>query len=121
MRRRLSLAAPLALLFALHPLAMTPASAQAVTCFGVAATIVGTNNDDVLVGTPGRDVIVGLGGNDTIQGLGGNDLICGGDGSDDIDGGDGNDSIHGDAFGPELGIRRAVARSGHGLRSVSRG
>jgi hypothetical protein len=31
------------------------------TCFGVPATIVGTERNDVLIGTPGDDVIVGLG------------------------------------------------------------
>jgi hypothetical protein len=31
-------------------------------CFGFTATIVGTNNDDVIRGTEGNDVIVGLNG-----------------------------------------------------------
>ena len=62
-------------------------------CFGEAATIVGSEENDVLTGTPERDVIVGLGGNDRIKGLGGDDLLCGGDGNDKIKGGGGNDQI----------------------------
>jgi len=63
------------------------------TCNGEAATIVGSNGDDVLVGTIGRDVIVARGGDDVITGLGGNDLICGGFGNDVIDGGPGDDAL----------------------------
>ena len=61
----------------------------------MAATIIGTEGDDVLTGTAGPDVIVGLGGADTIRGEDGADLICGGDGDDVIDGGSGNDQIVG--------------------------
>lgn len=56
-------------------------------CFGVPATIIGTEGPDLLHGTAGDDVIVGLGGSDTIFGGDGNDLICGGDGDDRIYGG----------------------------------
>jgi serralysin len=52
---------------------------SSTTCFGQAATIVGTEGDDVLRGTDGADVISGLGGTDIIDGLGGADLLCGGD------------------------------------------
>ena len=82
-----------------------PAGAQAgATCDGQAATIVGTDGDDVLAGTEGADVIVGLGGNDRIDGLDGDDVICGDEGNDTIRagrgedtvlGGDGNDVIRG--------------------------
>lgn len=65
------------------------------TCFGTAATIVGTAGADILVGTSGADVIVGLGGDDVIFGLGGDDRICGGPDADRIDGGSGNDLISG--------------------------
>lgn len=71
------------------------AAAADLTCFGVPATIVGTERNNTLVGTAGDDVIVGLGGNDSIDGRGGNDLICGGPGNDNIRGGDGNDRIDG--------------------------
>ncbi|MGH9892710.1 MAG: calcium-binding protein, partial [bacterium] len=76
---------------------ISPAVAQAPTCAGVAATIVGTpgNANDVLVGTEGDDVIAGLGGNDEILGRGGNDTICGGAGADRILGGPGDDLILG--------------------------
>ncbi|CAG0992925.1 hypothetical protein GPROT1_03181, partial [Gammaproteobacteria bacterium] len=63
------------------------------TCFGLPATVIGTDGNDVLNGSPRDDVIVGLGGNDVINGLGGNDVICGGDGNDILAGGAGNDRL----------------------------
>ncbi len=63
------------------------------SCFGVAATIVGTVGSDTLNGTAGDDVIVGMGGNDTVNAGGGNDLVCTGAGADTINGGSGNDNI----------------------------
>jgi len=85
---------------------------SSTTCFGQAATVVGTEGDDVLTGTDGADVISGLGGTDVIDGLGGADLLCGGDNplvirspqqefdpewqvSEVLRGGDGNDRIDG--------------------------
>ena len=62
---------------------------------GLAATIVGTEGNDVLSGTPGRDVIAGLGGDDMVSGLAGNDVICGGPGNDTLKGGKGNDELYG--------------------------
>lgn len=68
----------------------------------VLATIIGTNQDDVLTGTAFADVINGLAGNDQIDGGAGNDIITGEDGSDQIydsfgddqvDGGNGDDII----------------------------
>jgi Ca2+-binding RTX toxin-like protein len=64
-------------------------------CFGYEATIIGTEDDDVLVGTPGQDIIIGLGGNDLIRGLGGDDLLCGGEGNDRVMGDDGDDLVKG--------------------------
>src|SRR5687768_13020060 len=59
-----------------------PSGAWAVedqlTCFGKAATMIGTAGDDLIIGTSGDDVIVGLDGRDRIEGLAGADLICGG-------------------------------------------
>src|ERR671919_354599 len=76
-----------------------PASAVP-TCFGKAATIVGTNRDPgkpvELNGTPRNDVIVGLQGWDLIDGRGENDLICGGGGDDYIKAGAGNDKVRGE-------------------------
>ncbi len=61
------------------PLAAAADNAAAVpTCFGRAATIVGTDGDDVLTGTEGDDVIVGLGGTDTIIPRAGDDRVCAG-------------------------------------------
>lgn len=69
--------------------------ASVVLCDGAAATIVGTERDDVITGTPGRDVIAGLGGRDRIDGRGGDDIICGGAGNDVIVGGSGSDRLFG--------------------------
>jgi Ca2+-binding RTX toxin-like protein len=66
-----------------------------MTCMGMPATIVGTDQNDVLNGTSGADAIVGLRGNDVINGLGGNDIICSGLGLDSINGGDGDDKLLG--------------------------
>lgn len=78
------------------------------TCAGLPATIVGTDQRDVLKGTDGDDVIVGLGGNDVIRGLDGNDTICGySDGNvprrfseqaDHLTGGSGNDRLVGTSW-----------------------
>jgi hypothetical protein len=65
------------------------------SCFGVPATIIGTDRNDIIPGTPDNDVIVGLGGNDVINGMGGNDLICGGDSNDILTAGSGNDKLDG--------------------------
>jgi hypothetical protein len=65
------------------------------TCDGLAATILGTEGDDVLMGTKGPDIMVGLGGNDVLRGLGGNDVMCGDNGRDRLFGGTGNDMLNG--------------------------
>jgi Ca2+-binding RTX toxin-like protein len=80
-------------------------------CFGVQATIVGTNGPDRLNGTPGRDIIAALGGNDVINGRGGNDFLCGGKGNDQIRGRTGKDRLDGGVAGissMEVGIRTGV-------------
>lgn len=74
---------------------MPPPPPSPPTCFGQAATIVGTSGDDVIDGTSGPDVIVGLGGDDIIRGLAGDDVICGNAGDDQLLGGQGNDQIAG--------------------------
>jgi len=65
------------------------------TCGGLVATLVGTNNDDVLNGTKHPDVIVARGGADTIYGKGGGDIICAGSGKDTVFGGRGGDTVYG--------------------------
>jgi hypothetical protein len=70
-------------------------ASELVTCGGLAVTIFGTSDDDVLTGTSEVDVIHGMEGNDTINGLGGDDVICGGPGRDIVSGGDGNDKLYG--------------------------
>lgn len=72
------------------------------SCFGVRATIVGTEAGEVLDGTAGNDVIVALGGDDIIDGKGGKDFICGEGGADSIDGGSGPDKIDGGDGGDHL-------------------
>jgi Ca2+-binding RTX toxin-like protein len=78
-------------------LALTSASGTAqslaVTCFGVDATIVGTEEDDALFGTPGPDVIATLGGDDSVISGAGDDRICTGAGNDAVLAEEGNDSI----------------------------
>ncbi|MGH3359452.1 MAG: calcium-binding protein [Nocardioidaceae bacterium] len=70
------------------------ATAQAsVRCDGHRATIVGTDDKDIIEGTPRRDVINTLKGRDSVKGLGGRDIICGGNGGDDLSGGPGDDRI----------------------------
>lgn len=58
------------------------------------ATIIGTNNNDVLVGTGNADIFDGLGGNDIMRGRGGDDIFLGGDGADVMRGGSGFDTIN---------------------------
>src|SRR6188472_338181 len=72
--------------------------AQAASCDGKHATIVGTAGNDVIVGKKASDVIYGGGGNDRISGgPNGNDTICGGPGDDKLQGGRGFDNLNGEA------------------------
>lgn len=82
----------------------------AVTCRGVAATIIGTPGGDVLVGTGGPDVIVGLGADDTIRSLAGRDLVCAGPGTDFVASGSAADRVFGAA-----GADRLLGRGGPDL------
>ncbi|HVM05660.1 MAG TPA: Ig-like domain-containing protein, partial [Acidimicrobiales bacterium] len=50
------------------PPTTTTTTPGALTCDGLAATIVGTPGDDRITGTPERDVIVALGGHDMVHG-----------------------------------------------------
>ena len=70
------------------------------TCAGLAPTIRGTDNSEVLRGGNGRDVIMGLGGDDTIDGLNGDDVVCGGAGDDMLRGQNGDDTVLG-GFGDD--------------------
>ncbi len=95
MTRLVKYSAGVAAVVAAACLVNIPAAEAAPTCFGQAATKVGTAGNNTLNGTAGVDVIMGMGGNDTINGLSGNDLLCGGKGSDVINGGFGNDRLGG--------------------------
>ncbi len=88
------------------------APGEVFRCRGMAATIVGTEGDDVLVGTRGADVIYADDGDDIVRGGGGADIICGGTGNDQLwgnagrdglFGGPGNDVLRGGRGGDELG------------------
>jgi hypothetical protein len=85
-----------AMLLASLALAMTSAAAAEARCKGRRATIVGTNDGEVIEGTPKVDVIVARGGNDIIYGRGGHDIICGGFGNDRLVGGAGKDWLKGE-------------------------
>ena len=67
----------------------------AYRCDGLAATIVGTEGDDIIDGTAGDDVVVALGGNDTIRTRRGHDVVCAGAGDDLVIGGSGKDLLFG--------------------------
>jgi Ca2+-binding RTX toxin-like protein len=69
------------------------AQSVAVACFGVEATIVGTEGNDQIFGTAGPDVIATLGGDDSVAAGAGNDRICTGAGSDGVLAEEGDDSI----------------------------
>jgi Ca2+-binding RTX toxin-like protein len=83
------------------------------SCDERAATIVGTNGDDILKGTPGADVIVGLDGNDMLYGNGGNDRLCGNQGDDTLYGADGADVL--------VGNEGADVMHGYGGGDILRG
>lgn len=81
------------------PVSAPAVHAEAPTCDGLAATIVGTNGDDRLVGTPGDDVIAALAGNDEVDGGAGDDVVCGDAGADVLTGGEGADRLVGGTNG----------------------
>lgn len=98
---------------------------RAVSCRGVAATLIGTPGPDSLVGTAGADVIAALGGNDAIVSLAGADLVCAGGGNDRVVSGTAADRVFGDGGrdrllgrgGPDLlagGARNDVLKGGGG-------
>ncbi len=95
-----------AVVAAVSALPSGPATAQAPTCFGRAATIV-ARPGVVTYGTSGADVIVGTWGPDEIRGRGGGDLICALEGDDRVYGSFGPDTI-------DLGPGRDFARGGPG-------
>ena len=78
------------------PAASGPALAAPPRCQGITATIVGTQDGELIRGTRGRDVIVARGGADRVVAGDGNDLVCGGAGDDTILGGGGRDRLFGD-------------------------
>lgn len=103
---RAALHGPLgALLIALGGLWLVPAEADEVpTCFGVPATVVGTDGPDILAGSDEQsDVIWGGGGDDVLDGgdfYGSDDfpdLVCGGPGDDRVLGSAGDDELGGGA------------------------
>lgn len=69
----------------------------ALATVAYAATINGTNGDDVLLGTGSKDTITAKGGDDLVFGNQGNDRIVGGLGHDELLGGNGADDIDADS------------------------
>lgn len=65
------------------------------TCDGLAATIRGTDGNDVIEGTTGRDVIHAGDGDDVVRSLEGDDVVCLGGGDDYVEGGPGQDRLIG--------------------------
>ncbi len=87
------------------------------TCDGRTATLVGTDEDDVIEGTDGDDVIVALGGRDTVRAGAGDDVVCGGDGGDVLEGGPGADRLFGelgDTTHDDGGLAADLLRGGPG-------
>ncbi len=82
---------------------VSPASAEAYSCNGKAATV------------------VGLGRHDDIDGRSGNDITCGGSGNDEIDGGSGHDEIDGEADADRIrgGSGRDELSGGSGADKIS--
>lgn len=60
-----------------------------------AATINGTEENDVLAGLGGSNTLQGFGGNDSLTGNGGDDTLNGGNGNDTLSGGAGFDRLNG--------------------------
>ena len=73
----------------------TPTPAP-LACDGIPATIIGTDQSDILEGTPGTDVVLALDGNDLILALAGHDVICAGPGDDLVVAGRGDDRVWGE-------------------------
>jgi|GEM_PF-6632507 len=73
------------------------ATADYVTGFGGADSLVGGAGDDVLSGDAGNDYLRGDAGADTLRGGTGNDTVSGGDGADQLYGDAGDDRLYGGA------------------------
>jgi Ca2+-binding RTX toxin-like protein len=110
------LASLLTMLVVVVPGGASIASAATPTCFGKAATILGTEGRERIEGTSEDDVIIGLGGRDIIFAGEGDDLVCGVRG-DVIDGGPGNDSMSG-GRGPDFVTGPPTASEADDLRRV---
>lgn len=82
----------------------------------LAATITGTNDDELLRGTDGNDTISAAGGRDVVQALAGDDTVSGGWGRDRVFAGAGNDTVDGDR-----GNDRVFGAAGNDSLSGSQG
>lgn len=98
--------------------ALVPATSSAPTCFGAAATIVVSSEEDVF-GTTGDDVIVstsqGLAGR--VFALEGNDKVCAAGGQ--VDAGPGNDSVQ--SLAPASGSLTTILGPGNDVYVGSEG
>ena len=78
----------------------------------LAATIVGTDNDETLIGTRYADFIRAEGGNDVVRGLGGPDQLYGNEGRDEVVGGYGEDKLYGGNGNDRLRSQDIFSQSG---------
>jgi hypothetical protein len=100
-----------------HRRTTTEARGPVPHCRGLAATVLGTRDDDLLIGTNDRDVIVAFSGNDTIRGRGGRDVICARYGADEVTGGPGADWVRGGPAPDQVrgGLGHDTIRGGTGI------
>jgi hypothetical protein len=78
-----------------------------------AASIPGTDRDDVLQGTASADLLTGGAGDDRLAGGAGDDLLDGGPGHDDLSGGPGRDAVVYPGAGPVIVTIDDLANDGH--------
>jgi Ca2+-binding RTX toxin-like protein len=126
--RAIALTGAAALLLPGLPALATAAAADAPSCHGEPATIVGSPSQDRLRGTAQRDVIVSQGAFE-VDALGGDDLVCvtdgvgGGQGTGNVRAGAGDDQVYvdtarADYVWTELGPGADVFRGGTGHDTV---
>ena len=80
----------------------------------LAATVMGTADDEELVGTRYADTISARGGDDSARGLRGADEISGGNGEDVLRGGGGDDLLRSEDIFSQSGAFRDVVDCGPG-------
>ena len=85
----------------------------------LAATIIGTPNDEILQGTNQDDTISARGGDDVVLGREGEDRLRGGTGEDSLYGGRGEDFLHSEDIFSQSGAFRDLVDCGPGRDRAS--